>query len=498
MPPCIIHAKTLKILKAALIFSIQNHMKIHKINLLAEPEYWVSMLLILIIGVLVFSFGINFPMPWDDESYFILQAISFASCNNLYSSELSPDRHIMWMQPGYMVMLGLFFKIFDFSLLNARIFSLIFYCLATLIFLKTIKGGKEWLSQYLVFCFVAILPSSLAIANIARMEAIILFCGGLSLVSLIHRKFLLTTALILIGGLVHFNGLYFGIPLVLALIYHKNNLIEELRATASYEKIALALSVIFVLAYLVYVYINLEAFMIDMSYQFSRKLGRPAFYLNLNSIIMLLASIGTVFYMYVKRDDKGFMFSLFGMSMILIYVNGQEMWYQVFRNYGLGLLLISVLPLIFNRKLRMIVVILGLICLLVISGLGLSGLRPAISQEPYISEEFKAALEDKLLHFKTNNGGSISVSFNVSGVDMLFYEFFRKNDIKLIHRMPFELVSPSPVDVCIHITRAQDPIWLKKLEINQYPIPELCRRASIISGSNQELLIIPSSGYIPY
>ena len=81
-----------------------------KPNLSAKSESLLFWLMILGTIFIVLSFfivnGQTFPIPWDDESSFTLQAISWAESNTFFTKALHDDRIIMWMNPGYMILTG--------------------------------------------------------------------------------------------------------------------------------------------------------------------------------------------------------------------------------------------------------------------------------------------------------------------------------------------------------------------------------------------------------
>ena len=67
--------------------------------------------------------GLTFPVPWPDEGTLLWQALAVARDNTLFAPQINPERHVMWMPPGYMIVQGLVFKLTDFSLTWARMLS---------------------------------------------------------------------------------------------------------------------------------------------------------------------------------------------------------------------------------------------------------------------------------------------------------------------------------------------------------------------------------------
>ena len=89
--------------------------------------YWATLLAFFGAYVWVHQLaGLTFPIPWPDEGTFLWQALAFADGNTLFAPQVHPDRHIMWMPPGYMIVQGLIFKWASFSLEWARWLSAIY------------------------------------------------------------------------------------------------------------------------------------------------------------------------------------------------------------------------------------------------------------------------------------------------------------------------------------------------------------------------------------
>ena len=280
--------------------------------------------------------------------------------------------------------------------------------------------------------------------------------------------------------------------------YHRD-LIENIKKSNMFDIYMFMTAIIFFLAYSIFIYMNLNDFILDMTYQFSRKLGRAPFFYNIKFMLLLFFSLFVMIFTYNPKQKHVFVASSFAATMILVYVNGQEMWYQVFRNIGLSILIILLIGS-FNKGLLRVFIGGSLVFLLVggTSGIAFSGMRPNLLRGDYIDESFSRSLENSLLKLRENEGRNLSVSFNITGADMMFYNFLSEHHFQLVHRMPAELVQPMPVDVCIHISRNLDPNWLHTLTINQLPDPSLCRLATILSGSNDEVAVMLNHNYSSY
>ena len=60
--------------------------------------------------------SLTFPIPWPDEASAMWPAIAIERTGSLFAPQLNPERDVLWMPPGYMVVSGLIFKVFGFSL----------------------------------------------------------------------------------------------------------------------------------------------------------------------------------------------------------------------------------------------------------------------------------------------------------------------------------------------------------------------------------------------
>src|SRR5205814_10396522 len=63
---------------------------------------------------------LSYPVPWPDEGSFLWPTLAFRDHASLFAPELFPTREVFWMPPGFMVLEGLIFKIWTFSLGRAR------------------------------------------------------------------------------------------------------------------------------------------------------------------------------------------------------------------------------------------------------------------------------------------------------------------------------------------------------------------------------------------
>ena len=86
-------------------------------HLLLKKIITTNSLSFIFIGILALTliiqrtlFGFEFPIPWNDETAFISQAFALSTDNTLYVWGLNQERTVMWMPPGYMILLSIFYK----------------------------------------------------------------------------------------------------------------------------------------------------------------------------------------------------------------------------------------------------------------------------------------------------------------------------------------------------------------------------------------------------
>jgi len=461
------------------------------------PAYLPAAIAIMAAAVLfhVLS-GFRFPVPWVDESYFVLQSFAFAQDNSLVSPELIPGRPLMWMPPGYMVLLGGLFKLIGFSLQHARDLSLAFYCVAIALYCKVAWSIKaNWRLVFVALIFL--MPSSVVVSNVARMEAMILALGLGVLASTLASRFVLAAALVLLGGLIHPNGVYFGLPLVFAAILRRRELIGLVRRTAAVDWAVMALALVLAALYGAYIGHNLDGFHTDMAFQFARKLERPPFYHNVKSMLLLALALAVTIGMLWRRNEPQAIVASFAAVMILIAVNGQEMWYLVFRNVGLGtliLLLTAEVTQVWLRRGLAVGMVVGYVAL---AGVGFTGMYPHLGGD-YLGEKATDDLEAGLLERQRSLGSRMTVSFNFTSADLLLLDFMKAHGIEQVRRMPKEITPPRVVDLCIYVARPEDPPWLRASWSVDYPDPSLCRYGIAMSLSRDKASILSAEAYGSY
>jgi len=153
--------------------------------------------------------GLTFPNPWNDEAWNLWQAKALVETGTFNVPELNPDQPSMLYGGGYAAAVGLFMRLFGFSLETARHFS--WLCLAgawslTALILSKLPVRHVWLALSGLF-FLA--PVHVVIGNVARPEALILLIATLGYWRLLNGAPLQAVFLCGLGVIVHPNALYF-------------------------------------------------------------------------------------------------------------------------------------------------------------------------------------------------------------------------------------------------------------------------------------------------
>jgi hypothetical protein len=443
--------------------------------------------------VCVNNLGLSYPVPWDDESAFLLQAIAFSENGTLFSENLNSNREILWMPPGYMIIVGLLYYFFGISLSIARDFSLFLYIsIYLIIVISIIKHYKYSYFVYIIILMYLMNPSSIIISNIARMDVLIAFCSVLIFHNLLRNNIIIAIAIALISITIHFNGIYFLIPIVIIFFY--NSFYYEKCTTNIINYVIFILCIGLFLLYLLYVFKNFEYFLNDMNYQFSRKLGRDNPFTSIyNLIYMGLILILMIISVSIKRKISVVAIA-FSLAYLLLWIVGGEMWYSFFGNM-FKLFLFFGVTMLLPRSLYIF------ICLFMISlsikstfNTNFAGMvySPFKKNSEYIDSKSINLIENQIFKIREINSipsdKRLSISFGIGRYDILFYKFSIKNNFLIKHQLPLQISDNNRVDICIYLTRPEDPIWLKNFD--SLPSRENCKYGIITSEKNGHINFI--------
>lgn len=379
------------------------------------------------------ALGLEFPIPWNDETAFISQAFEFSRTGSFYVYGLNSDRVVMWMPPGFMLLLAGVYKVFDYSFEVSRWVSCVLYLGAAGVALQVLRtslcGWRRHLGMLLML--VAFLsPYALVTSNIARMEALYSLIFMLSLLASLKRRYVLGLALVLFAATVHFNAVYFLLPYAVLVAW--KILRRESLTVGSWELLALVVAVAALGGYGLFVLKNIGGFLEDMRFQFAYKLGSPVMGGRSGWTLVLLCLCVPALQLIVhRRFAAETLLSLYGVAFIAMTLNGHNMWYYFAFSFGFWLLALGVLAS--GRELASPVAKgVGItVAVVLIATQGYYGYRSTMEHDPFkpslgkVMRDFLPETEiAKVRSFIRGLPPGTTVSFGYSGVEPYFFPDF--------------------------------------------------------------------------
>ncbi len=275
----------------------------------------------------------QFPPPWPDETSFISPAYAFAQNGSFFDPGMNPDRDVMWMPPGYMLILAGLFRIFGYSFGLARFASSLATAAALVVIARIAwTTARDRFSSGAVVAAAFLSPYVLINANIARMDAFVVLGGVLALAACLARRPNLAAAIVLCSGLIHFNAVYFVPPVLAALWWHKAR-------PAWIDCAALAVACVLWGAYATYALNNWPGFLQDMGVQFAAKRVTewrwPPWFLVVAIVVAGLLA-------FRRRGQPAFV-AVFGCCFLVLAYVGRELWYDAAQPVGAALVALGAL-----------------------------------------------------------------------------------------------------------------------------------------------------------
>jgi len=437
----------------------------------------------LVVAVVLFiriGLGFEFPIPWNDETAFTSQAFEFSRTGSFYVYGLNSERVVMWMPPGYMLLLAGVYKVFGYSFEISRWVSTLLYLgcfgVGLAIVRSTLTGWRQMLALALML-LAFLSPYSLAIANIARMEGLYTLIFLLSLLAALRGKYALGLALVLLGATVHYNAVYFLLPYGV-LVWWKI-LRRETLSIGPGELLALVIAALALVGYGAFVIKHIDGFWQDMQFQFAYKLGSPVMGgregWTLLGLLLLIPGLQLIVH---RRLGAEALLSLYGVAFIAMTLNGHNMWYYFGYNFGFWLLLLGVLASTASLSKVRLRVGCALIALSLLYQLGhyanrstleFDALKPRMSM---LSRDFLPAREiDKVRAFITGLPPNTTVSFGYSGVEPYFFADFARSAARWTgsaHSVT-QIFPARSVDYRVLCDSAMFPTYLSVYDWDGYP-----------------------------
>lgn len=313
------------------------------VSILAKaPPYAADVTIACVILAVRLVLNFRFPIPWPDETSFIVPAFELSRHGTLFVWAMNADRLVMWMPPGYFVFLAVLFKMFGYSFGLARWASAACVIGAALICGSLIRrctagGWAVMLHVATVVAFVS--PYMLMSANIGRMDALLSVTALGSLAACLGGYPILGGAIVAAAATIQFNAVFFVLPFVVYFIWlllTRQRLIVQPLEIAG---VAFAAAVLGVNAILVQK--NLQGFIQDMAFQFRLKrfFGHDDPYHPFWPVLAAGIAACAVLVRQRRIDGPAFM-ALYGLSFVLMATEGKEIWYDMAP--PLGFLLIAI------------------------------------------------------------------------------------------------------------------------------------------------------------
>lgn len=455
-----------------------------------RPHFFMLACAALMVAAVLFirmGLGFEFPIPWNDETAFTSQAFEFSRTGSFFVYGLSSERVVMWMPPGYMLLLAGVYKVFGYSFDVSRWVSCLLYLGSIGVGLALVHICLEgWRRKVaLLLMLLAFLsPYSLAIANVARMEGLYTLIFLLSLFAALRGKYALGLALVLIGATVHYNAVYFLLPYAALVVWKILN--RETLSIGPGELLALVIAALALAGYGLFVIKHIDGFWQDMQFQFAYKLGSPVMG-GRDGWTLLLASLAIPCLQLLvhRRFGSEVLMSLYGVAFIAMTLNGHNMWYSFGYNLGFWLLLLAVLMSTASlggvwMRMGFALIACGLLYQFVLhvhsGNPQIDALKPRISM---LSRDFLPAEEiNKVRQFIASLPPQTTVSFGYSGVEPYFFADFAKSGA-LWTGSAHSVIQVFParaVDYRVLCDSAMFPAYLSVYDWDGYP------RKSVDSG----------------
>lgn len=460
-----------------------------------QPEFTSNRVesrdILLLAGYLLFCFAfismincvsLTFPIPWPDEASFLWQAIAVQEHNQLFAPQINAERDVMWMPPGYAIVMGLIFKLTGFSLPLARSMSALFVILAFGTFLLVFRRHKAapWL---LVLVGLFLLSSRVILAgNFARMESLMMLQVFVGVLLIVRGNWYSGLALVALSPMVHPNGLHFCLPVGVLFLWHLYRRDKALLPGAM-DVLYIGCVVAVWLGYAWYVSNHWSDFVSDMQFQADAKnklwtlygglTGQMRKLHNLFTLAVLLPSL-----IFLRSDFSRFLI-LIAISLLSLNIVSIGLSYAVFEAAAMlvsSMLCVVLLVELVGRRWQdariLQVVAAASVFLLVGLQLHWGYLEKQIgdpaslafedvkadTHNEWMSEEESATVSEYLLSLPASTGDPLTVMFLPSADGLLLNEF-RSNDTRFVAHV----FHKQKADIIIHHEHPAIPNRLRRL-----------------------------------
>ncbi|MPZ73434.1 MAG: hypothetical protein GEU74_09410 [Nitriliruptorales bacterium] len=273
--------------------------------------------------------GYTAPRPWPDESHFIAPALALIRGDGLSVPELNAPGGIFWMPTGYYVAQVPLLKVGLDPLAAARLLSLsgvVIFAVAV-----AVTAARAGVPHPVAFGACALwlcLPRVVAIANIARMEGLILALAGGALWLTARDRWRLALACAWVAPLLHPVGLAVAVTVSGAAVVRTG-----LPPWRPADRIVLGAVAALWVVQVLYFVANAEAAAAHLGFQFTRKAQRAIslqwWHWALLGVTGAAGLAATVRWRRGTPTSRS-IWTLLALSgaFVLIDVLGREMWYE--------------------------------------------------------------------------------------------------------------------------------------------------------------------------
>jgi hypothetical protein len=316
---------------------------------LLKIRQWEIGIIILFIGFIIaallhWSAAYHFPVPWNDESHFLMPAINLSENLSLAAPEQNAPLGMFWMPDGYYVFMGILFFVLPTSLEAARWVSFILALVFSgSLFIVARKLNISPLLSAGAIVVWLIMPRVVLMANVARMESLVLAITALALVMVIYEQFWAGVAVSSLASLAHPAG----IPLFLsfatvALIFSKD---IKLNSNRHFQWLIVGVVLAAWFFEALHFASNFTLAVDHLTYQMSRKASRGAFSFDKPAyplIVLWILGMFTCWNLRTRGEAHKLavlsLLFLLAVSLKFVSLIGREMWYWVYGNETASLL----------------------------------------------------------------------------------------------------------------------------------------------------------------
>ncbi|MDQ3974100.1 MAG: hypothetical protein M3276_07170 [Actinomycetota bacterium] len=217
----------------------------------------------------------RFPVPWIDEAHFLTPALNLARHLTLDAAQLNAPEGVYWMPDGYAAVLAAAFTLLPDTLAVGRWVSLAL----TLVFAGCLHaataslGGSRLLAAAAIGTWL-VSPRVVMMANLSRMEPLVLALAGVALLLAARRRWTAALAVAALSPLAHPMGLLVCAAFAAAVLLNRAHLRAVGLRPGTGERALLAVVALAWLAEAAHFLSHLELLGDDLRLQIERKQGR--------------------------------------------------------------------------------------------------------------------------------------------------------------------------------------------------------------------------------